>query len=111
MPLARAAQIRSDIAVIHNNLGIALERAGRYAASAKAYRASLAVTSDSAKAEVSLSRVEGLREEPGRSPCDLDLLAQRFEDELRGEAHLPLATQGSDSVTAAEVTEAMEIEN
>gem|GEM_PF-2029643 len=110
-PLARAVQIQSDIAVIHNNLGIALERAGRYAAAATAYRASLAVAGDSAKAAINLSRVKGLREEPGRSQVDLDLLARRFEDEIKGVAHLPLAPQEVDSAPAAEVTEAVEIDN
>jgi Flp pilus assembly protein TadD len=57
-PLARACRARDDVACFRNNLGIALERTGREAAAAAAYRGALAIDPDHAKARASLARVE-----------------------------------------------------
>ncbi len=80
-PLARAVQLRGDVAAFHNNLGIALERTERSVAAAEAYRAALAVDSTYAKAATSLARVEPLAVGPADS-TELNDLAQQFADRI-----------------------------
>ncbi len=92
LPLARAIQIREDIAVIYNNLGIALERTRRYEAAAQAYCSAMALNSGDQRAEVNLLRVEELQEEPGLSQWDLDLLAQRYVDQNKRVDGDPVST-------------------
>lgn len=76
-PLARAADL-ADAACISNNLGIALERTGHYAAAAEAYEAAVARDADYARAETSLERVEGLGDDMADEPVDLAALADGF---------------------------------
>lgn len=102
MPLARAVQLRDDIAAIHNNLGAALEKRGAYRAAEEAYRHAASLMPPSEKAAVSLTRVSGLVEDPQDTPMDLAVMARRFTEELRGvlqAASSPAPTE-SISVTA-----------
>ena len=77
-PLARAGEL-ADVACIHNNLGVALERTGWYAQAAQAYEAALARNADHARATASLARVSGLQDDPSREPLDLIALAAGFQ--------------------------------
>jgi len=81
-PLARAVEVRSDVAVFQNNLGVALERCGHLVAAAVAYRDALAADATYVKASGNLARVDGREDEPGVVPVDLALLAQQFVQEI-----------------------------
>lgn len=81
-PLARAVELAPDVPTFRNNLGMALERTGRYSAAAESYRSVLAADSGYTKATVSLERVSGLKEDPGVSPIDLTGLARAFETDV-----------------------------
>ena len=83
-PLARAVQIRNDIPVFQNNLGIALERTGYLIASADAYGRALDLDGSYEKVSISLSRVEELEGDPDQGPVDLVVLAERFVQEIEG---------------------------
>lgn len=83
-PLARAVELSPDVAIFHNNLGVALEQAGHYRAAEDAFRAVLVIDDAYEKAEVNLVRVEALEEDPDLLPVDLAELAQRFADEVEG---------------------------
>ncbi len=78
LPLARATQVRTDVPAFFNNLGIALERTGRFVASAEAYRRVIALDETYAKAMVNLSRVDGREDDPSAEVVDLTVLAERF---------------------------------
>ena len=65
LPLfTKAVELKKDVAVFHNNLGMALEHTGRFGAAATAY--SDAVTADPAydKAKQNLARVEAVKKGP-----------------------------------------------
>jgi len=83
-PLARAVELSPDVAIFHNNLGVALEQAGHYRAAEDAFRAVLVIDDAYEKAEVNLVRVEALEEDPDLLPVDLAELAQRFAEEVEG---------------------------
>jgi Flp pilus assembly protein TadD len=82
LPLARATELREDVAVFQNNLGIALERTGYVAASREAYRSALELDEGYEKASVSLARVEELKDEAGVDPVNLASLALTFTAEI-----------------------------
>ena len=82
-PLARAVQLRPGAPVFQNNLGIALEGAGHIGAAREAFLAAIAADSTYAKAQVSLTRVEGIEEVPGMIPVELSVLADDFEREVQ----------------------------
>lgn len=77
-PLAKAALMMPETACIQNNLGVALERTGHYAAAAEAFNAALEVDEGYGKAEISLARVEEQEEAHGSEPVDLVALAEGF---------------------------------
>ena len=83
-PLARAVELVPGSAVFQNNLGMALERTGRYTQAAEAYRAALTADSTYGKATVSLARVEGLKQDPTIVPVDLAVLAGEFVASVKG---------------------------
>lgn len=83
-PLARAVELQGEVAIFHNNLGVALERTGHYRAAEEAYRTAFEVDASHQKAQVSLTRVEGLEEDPGLEPIDLGVLAESFVEEVKG---------------------------
>ncbi len=82
LPLARATELRKDVAVFQNNLGIALERTGHVAAAQEAYRSALAVDDGYEKASISLARALELKEDPAVLPVNLASLALRFTAEI-----------------------------
>ncbi len=78
-PLARAVELRPTAPVFQNNLGIALERTGHFAAAVKAFEASLAADSTYGKSAVSLERVKARVSETETDSADLSALAQTFK--------------------------------
>ncbi len=78
-PLARAAELAPETAVILNNLGMALERTGHAEQAALAYE--VAADAGHAKADVSLARLEAFLADGGTAGETLDLaaLAASFE--------------------------------
>jgi tetratricopeptide (TPR) repeat protein len=83
-PLARAVELRDDVALFQNNLGVALERSGYFRAAEETYKSALAIDGSHVKARGNLARVE-LSVEPGDlAPVDLGELARSFIDEVEG---------------------------
>jgi len=68
--------------VFHNNLGMALERTGRFRAAEGAYREAVAADESYEKALANLSRIEIVAEDPGVEPIDLTAAALRFVDQI-----------------------------
>ncbi len=77
-PLAKATGLRSDVACFHNNLGVALEKAGQFRAAAAAYDNALLADNNYTKAEVSLARVEKLSDDNDTVDIDLIAMAANF---------------------------------
>ena len=73
--LARAVELRMDVPAFHNNLAMALEHTGRFAAAAAEYRSALTADPGYVKARQNLVRVEAVK--PGHEePFDLAAAAQ-----------------------------------
>jgi tetratricopeptide (TPR) repeat protein len=105
--LARAVELRPGSPVFQNNLGIALENTGHFAAATEAYRAAIAADGTYVKATRSLARVTGIIDDPASSPVDLGMLAQAFDREVatwRAERSVPVGTTAvkPDSLTVPE---------
>jgi Flp pilus assembly protein TadD len=83
-PLARAVELRNDVAVFLNNLGMALEGKGHYRAAEEAYRTAVAIDSFHVYAATNLARIELVSEDPALEPVNLAVLAQSFVDEVAG---------------------------
>ena len=83
-PLARAVELRDDVAVFQNNLGMALERTGYFTLAEQAYKSAVAIDGSHEKAYANLGRVDGLEDDTGLEPMDLGDLAQNFIDEVEG---------------------------
>lgn len=81
-PLARATELRSDVPVFQNNLGIALERTGYFAAATAAYQAALSADSGYVKAATNLARVEGLGDSTAVTLFDRVAAVGRFVHEV-----------------------------
>lgn len=81
LPLARATELRDDVAVFHNNLGIVLERTGHVTESQEAYRNAVALDEGYQKAATSLARVQELKDDT-TVPVNLASLALRFAAEV-----------------------------
>jgi Flp pilus assembly protein TadD len=84
---ARAVELRDDVAVFYNNLGISLERTGHFRAAEDAYRSATNIDEAYEKASVNLVRVEILTEDPDLEPVDLGLLAVEFVEQIEGWSH------------------------
>ena len=91
-PLARAVELREDLPIFHNNLGMALEHSGQFVAAADAYDLALIVDPTHEKALVNYGRVESM--EPGSrlEPFDRASASTRFAESLRS---------GDDTLVAA----------
>ncbi len=79
-PLARAGQLRDDLAIVRNNLGMALELTGHFSQAAEAYRDALTIDAEYHKAAENLERVTSVQGNPGQDSIDLDGAAQEFGD-------------------------------
>ena len=82
LPLARATQIDTTRALFWNNLGMALERTGRFRSAEQAYSHAFETDEGHDKAYANLVRVQNVDEEPGLEVIDLGDYAQRFIDEM-----------------------------
>jgi tetratricopeptide (TPR) repeat protein len=80
-PLARAVQLKTDVAIFQNNMGMALERNGYYRAAEKAYDAALTIEYYD-KASVNFERIAAVDEESGLVALDLAELAISFTEEI-----------------------------
>jgi len=76
--LAKATELRKDVAEFHNNLGMALEHTGRYQAAAKAYGDAVMTNPGSAKAKSNLARVEAVKSGP-EEPFDVEQAAKSIQ--------------------------------
>jgi len=81
-PLARVSQLDTTTAQFWNNLGVVLERSGRFTGAAQAFTTALAIDSGYTKASVSLARVSSRTDDPSLPPLDLAAVAQSFVDEI-----------------------------
>jgi len=114
-PLAKAASLHRTAACIHNNLGIALERTGHYAAADEAYARALDADPAYAKADASRVRVVALVEAPGTEPVNLESLAASFSVAEPGAQLIAAADTGmepapDDMEVAAAVIEMADVE-
>jgi superkiller protein 3 len=76
--LACAVSLRDDVAVFHNNLGVALERTGHALGAAEAYARALEIDRAHPTAAHSLARVEDAPSDPRAARADLPALAAAF---------------------------------
>ena len=83
-PIARAIELEKKVAIFHNNLGTALEKAGHFTAAAEAYRAALEVEGTYGPATTNLARVEQLTQDPALPPVDLGALSKAFQEQVAG---------------------------
>lgn len=90
MPLARAVELRPGAPSFANNLGVALERTGHAGSAAIAYRSALTADSTYAKAQQSLTRVEGKADE---TPIDVAQLAAQFKGSLETSSQVRLSVK------------------
>jgi tetratricopeptide (TPR) repeat protein len=81
-PLARATELRGDVAVFYNNLGMALECTGHFRAATEAYDAAVTIDGGYEKAVNNFNRIATVLEEPGLEPVDLSALAQCFVEDI-----------------------------
>jgi len=95
--LARATELRKDVPVFFNNLGMALERTGHYRAAEDAYTFAGSLEGVSDRAVANRERVRSVREQPGLEPVDLAALARVFEADLQGKSSV-----ATDALTAEE---------
>ena len=91
-PLARAVEL-GTLPAFRNNLGLALERTGHYAAAAESYRAALTADTGYTKASVNLTRVSTLTDQPSAGTVDLAALALEFMRDIEGWKQGPAAQQ------------------
>lgn len=80
-PLARAVELAPEVAVFHNNLGMALERAGYYGAAVASYRRAVEADSSHSKSAASLARLE---QRPDATTIEIDVatFAVAFVEEV-----------------------------
>lgn len=91
-PLARALELRPELAVVRNNLAVALERTGHPSLAAEHYRA--AADAGHPKASVSLARV---RERlPAEDDAGLDLAARAHDFAVEAESWSPTLALDAD---------------
>ncbi len=82
-PLARAIELLGDVAVFHNNLGMALENTGRFRAAEEEYAVAVDLDGRYDKALDNLARINGVLEEPDVVPVDLAALARIFAESVK----------------------------
>jgi tetratricopeptide (TPR) repeat protein len=80
--LAKAVQMKENVAAFHNNLGMALEHQGRFVAAATAYKGALTAEPGYKKATQNLARVEAVKSGP-EEPFDLAALARGTDEERK----------------------------
>jgi Flp pilus assembly protein TadD len=81
-PLARAVELRGDVAIFQNNLGMVLERLGHFQAAQDAYEVAVTLDRTYEKASLNLDRLSQVDKEPDLEPVDLAVVAQNFADTI-----------------------------
>jgi len=81
-PLARATELRNDVTLFFNNLGMALEHTAHVRAAEEAYGKAIAIDEWYEKAVQNFARVQLVEEDPNLIPIDLQILAQDFVEEI-----------------------------
>lgn len=100
--LARATELRKDVPVFYNNLGMALEHGGHYAAAAEAYGFAVSLDGSNTKAVQNHDRTLTVRDDPSIPAVDLTALARQFESEIL-EGKLAVTTPAhADSVVSVQ---------
>ncbi len=82
MTLARAVQLRPNIASFQNNLGMALENVGQIRAAERAYAEAVQLDSSHLKANANLTRIMAVEQALELAEADLEELASRFCEEI-----------------------------
>jgi tetratricopeptide (TPR) repeat protein len=77
-PLARAVALKPDVAVFHNNLGMALEHAGYFVAAGDQYKVAVGIDATHTRAAANLARVTGRADGAGLAPLDLPAVVEKF---------------------------------
>jgi pyruvate/2-oxoglutarate dehydrogenase complex dihydrolipoamide acyltransferase (E2) component len=103
-PLARAVELRSDVAVFFNNLGMALERTGHLQTAEQAYAAAIAADPSNQRAADNGERIAAVVKEPDLDPVDLAQLAAAFDGGIQPEGESTVATATRVAPPDAEVT-------
>ena len=98
--LARATELRKDVPLFFNNLGMALEHTGHFAAAADAYGVAVSLDASSTKASQNHDRVASVREDPSVAAVDLGALARDFENTIAGWKLAGTAPARPDSVVS-----------
>jgi tetratricopeptide (TPR) repeat protein len=80
--LAKAVQMNENVAAFQNNLGMALEHQGRFAAAATAYKGALTADPGYKKAKQNLVRVEAVKAGP-EEPFDLAATARGTDEDRK----------------------------
>ena len=83
--LAKAVQMKENVAAFHNNLGMALEHQGRFVAAATAYKDALTADPGYKKAKQNLVRVEAVKSGP-EEPFDLAAVARGTDEDRKVES-------------------------
>jgi Flp pilus assembly protein TadD len=100
--LARATELRKDVPVFYNNLGMALEHGAHYAAAAEAYGFAVSLDGSNTKAVQNHDRALTVRDDPSIPAVDLTALARQFESEVL-EGKLAVTTPArADSVVSVQ---------
>jgi Flp pilus assembly protein TadD len=99
--LARATELRKDVPVFYNNLGMALEHGGHYAAAAEAYGFAVSLDGSNAKAVQNHDRALTVRDDPSLPAVDLTALARQFESEIL-EGKVATTSARADSVVSVQ---------
>jgi len=80
--LARATELRKDVPVFYNNLGMALEHGGHYAAAAEAYGFAVSLDGSNTRAVQNHDRALSVRDDPSIPAVDLTQLARECESRV-----------------------------
>jgi superkiller protein 3 len=83
-PLARATQLKPDVGVFHNNLGMALELTGYSGGAETAYRKAVELDAGYQKAVTNLGRVSGRPDDLSLPVLDLVAMADGFSKQVEG---------------------------
>jgi tetratricopeptide (TPR) repeat protein len=91
--LARATELRTDVAVFFNNLGMALEKTAHFRDAEVAYAKALDLDESYEKAFENLNRIAAVAEDPEVEPIDLTLEATAFVAEIQTWSDEPVARE------------------
>jgi len=79
-PLARAIELKGDIAIFQNNLGMVLEHSGHLQAAQEAYELAATLDGSYEKAASNRDRLSAVDKKPDLQPVDLAAAAQSFAE-------------------------------